>query len=480
MTRVLVTCAAYPTGRNAVRALVQHEDIKVFAADSREQALGRLPFDVPKVKLPAPEDPTFAGLCRDYCVENGIEVILPGLDAMTVALSRHKDYFAASGISVPVPDYDVLARGVDKYRLMECAKAARVPYPKSVCVQSESDFPLIDTLTYPIIAKTTFGHGARGVHIFDEPPADWSRLKKALKKSPLVVQEYIPGGPGSIYACSFVYDQDHHIKLAFQQKSVRTEFDFGGAALRGVSLHEPRIRAYGERLMREIGPWLGIVMLEFKRHETTGEFYIMDCNSRIWGMSSLADDAGMSFPLASVLVARDMKFRSHEDYLIDVWTERNGLADESTYDFCYGAQVALGPIHERPERVVAFVRDEWDLASVTAAVNDATVDAVVLLKTWDDSVEEPLAHAKLHLWQPPDHLPSEELAYWVAHLFRATEVRVTCGGECRTHTWAELRAHWWFGRTNALDASIDSAALAPSLVATDAVPLGVFGEPDTV
>jgi predicted ATP-grasp superfamily ATP-dependent carboligase len=447
MTRVLVTCAAYPTGRNAVRSLVEQEGIEVFASCSRAQALSRLPFDVPKVPLPAPEDPAFAETLKQFCLQNGIEVVLPGLDAMSIVLSRHKAFFAASGISIPVPDYPVLIRGVDKHNLMECVKAAGLPYTRSVLLRSDDDIEQIASLTYPVIAKPAFGHGARGVQIYERPPSDWSPLKKALKKGGVLVQEYIPGGPGSIHACCFVFDQKQEVKLMFQQKSTRTEFEFGGAALAAVSIREPRLQTYTERLMREIGPWVGIVMVEFKRHEATGELYAMDCNARIWGISSVADDAGLSFPLAAVYVAKDMNFRTHEDYLTDMHTEREGLVDRSTYRFSCGTPVnrfprSVGHVNGG-RRTITLVPDERDQHGISAALADSDVDAVVVLESENRIRRE--KHEKLHFWSAPINFRREELPYWMAHLFRATEVRVMDQGAFRTHSWTDLRRAWWFG-----------------------------------
>src|ERR1041384_6090374 len=115
MTRVLVTCADNPVGRNIVRALVEHADIELFATGASETALARLPFDVRKVVLPATE-PRIASSIRErslipmsvtkahktleadalrqYCVDNGISVVLPALDEMVLALSQHKARFA--------------------------------------------------------------------------------------------------------------------------------------------------------------------------------------------------------------------------------------------------------------------------------------------------------------------------------------------------------------------------------------------------
>jgi len=142
---------------------MQHEDIEVFAADSREEALARLPFDVAKLMLPPPEHPAFVEMLRRVCQENRIEVVLPCLESIVLDLSKCKAAFADEGVSIPVPNHDVLLRGMDKGTLMKVAESAGVPHPKSIRLRCGADVDKISALSYPIIAKPTIGRGARGV-----------------------------------------------------------------------------------------------------------------------------------------------------------------------------------------------------------------------------------------------------------------------------------------------------------------------------
>jgi ATP-grasp domain len=448
MTRVLVTAAALPTGRNSVRALLQCEDIELFATDSREQALARLPFDIPKVKLPPPEDPNFVEMISKFCQENNIEVVLPCTESIASVLSKHKALLAERGISVPIPDYDVLLRGIDKSRLIEVSRSAGVPHPKSICLHSDEEIEKINSLEFPIIAKPTIGHGARGVLIYDHPPKDWGTLRKALRKSAMVVQEYIPGGTGSIYICGLLFDQAHNIKLGFQSKSTKTEFNFGGPALGGVSVYEPVIRSYAEAVVRAAGPWVGIALLEFKRHSDSGDFYIMDFNARIWGYSSLAEDAGLSFPFGSVLVAENKQFRTHEDYLVGVQMERHALFDESNFTCSCGKRVDLsGHRSHRAnrQRVLAVLPDECNVTAVLSAISDTEIDAVLILGGFSESFTRATGQEKLYFWSPPVEIAEQDLLYWAGHLLQATEVRAINGENVQTFSWQQLRRSWWFG-----------------------------------
>jgi hypothetical protein len=469
MTRVLVTCAAQPPGRNAVRALIEHEEIELFPTDPNAEGLARLPFPVGKFHLPADPTPTNgiphslaipmslsnAALCMDvarlkqFCSDQRIEVILPGFDAMVLALSRHKDSFAKAGISMPVPDYDVAIRGIDKSNLLSCIKAAGLPYPRTVILRSERDLKKIAGLRFPVIAKPTIGHGARGVLVYDRPPQDWRDLQRRLRRTKLLVQEYVPGGPGSIFGCCFLLDDRHEIKLAFQQQSLRTEFEFGGAALTGVSVWNPKLHHYGERLIREIGPWKGIVMLEFKQHAESGEFFAMDCNARLWGLSSMAQDSGLSFPFGAVLVARNQRFRTRNSHLTGMHTERHGLVDRSTFVFSCGKTVSRLPLTAptvRANTYVALIRRDPHQKWIRTNAQDPELQAVIVLRNGGNN--DLTAHAndsKVYIWSPSDHLRAADLPYFAAHLFRAAGVRVINGDSNEMYTWEQLRHTWWFG-----------------------------------
>jgi carbamoylphosphate synthase large subunit len=453
MTRVLVTGATHPTGRNCIRALLHQEDIEIIATDSREEALTRLPFDVPRAILPPPENPEFVDATINFSVRQDIEVILPCLDPIALALSSNKSLFTQSGIFVPVPDYHVARRATDKLTLMLSAESAGIPHPKTICVRSEDDIGRLASLTYPVIAKPRIGYGARGVLMYEHPTSDWSKLKKALKKHDMLVQEYIPGGTGSIYVCGLLYDQQHDVKFAFQSKSTKTQFDFGGPALGGVSVREPTLRAYSEALVRQVGPWVGIALLEFKRHTESGDFYIMDFNPRIWGYSSLADDSGLSFPFASVLVAQNKRFRTHDDYLADVHMERQQLLDQSTYVFSCGRRIDVsrsGSCRATNRRLVALIRDEQRVEAVSSALDDPRIEAVLVLgKPKNENLLNLSGSGRLYFWEPPEYIPAEALAYWAGHLLQATDVEVVEGGITRQHSWRDLRRSWWFGHQGA-------------------------------
>ena len=449
MTRVLVTAASHPTGRNCIRALLDQENVEVIATDSREAALARLPFDVRRATLPPPESPEFISAIADFCVKHGIEVILPGLDSITLLLARHKVLLAQSGVFAPVPDYNVAVRATDKFSLMHLAEAASVPHAKTVCLRSEADIGCLASLRYPIIAKPRVGHGARGVLMYESPPSDWSKLIRAIKKHEMLAQEYIPGEAGSIYVCGLLYDQRHDLKFAFQSKSIKTEFNFGGPAMCGVSVQEPVIRAYSEKLVREAGPWVGIALLEFKRHSETGEFNVMDFNPRIWGYSSLADDAGVSFPFASVLVAHNRGFRSHDDYLVGVHMERQQLLDQSTYTFACGKRIDIsrpGEYRTANRRVVVLIKDGSGMEHLASALDDSEIDAVLVLgRPNRERVQRCAIHEKLYFWDPPTCISHEDLGYWAGYLLRATDVQIVEDGVAQLHAWHDLRRSWWFG-----------------------------------
>ena len=383
---------------------------------------------------------------RQFCLDNEIEVVLPGLDAMALTLSRHKALFDEAGISIPIPDYDVIRRGVDKSRLMGCVNSAGLPCARTVHLRSESDIQKITSLAYPVIAKAAIGHGARSVQIYEHPPADWSSLKNALKIGEMLVQEYIPGHAGSIHGCCFLFDRNHEIRLMFQQKSLKTEFDFGGAALAGVSVRDPELLLCAEKLIREIGPWVGIVMLEFKRHAQTGEFYAMDCNARLWGLSAMAQDSGLSFPYAAVLVAKNKNFRRHDDYLTGIHTERHGLSDRSTYTFSCGKSVDRLPLtsyRTNERRTIALIKEDNAENWIATTLADPRIFAVIVVKRDAGPINFGQQHNKVYLWVPPPHLVEGDLTYWMAHLFRATDVQVMDGESLSTVSRNDLQNARW-------------------------------------
>jgi predicted ATP-grasp superfamily ATP-dependent carboligase len=70
----------------------------------------------------------------------------------------------------------------------------------------------------------------------------------------------------------------------------------GGPSVVARAVVNSRLRELGKRLLESLC-WHGAAMVEFKRSDRDGEFYLMEINPKLWGSLDLAIQAGCNFPL---------------------------------------------------------------------------------------------------------------------------------------------------------------------------------------
>jgi biotin carboxylase len=59
---------------------------------------------------------------------------------------------------------------------------------------------------------------------------------------------------------------------------------------------EPELTNLAQALVAEAGGWHGPINLEFRRHQSTGHFYLMEANCRLNGYSYLTTMNGINLP----------------------------------------------------------------------------------------------------------------------------------------------------------------------------------------
>lgn len=425
--------------KNCARALVNRPDldVTVMVLDN-SPACNLLPefntifvSDAPREEL--------ADMVEDYCVNNGIRILFPGMENDVYLFSSHKERLAERGITVISSDHTTVMEVADKSNLTRILDRLGLPTIKGVVIESMADAHKIDTLRFPIILKPTFSFGALGLEVIEEGPVPEETLKSVLDRGTVIAQEYIPGKAGSIHLTCYMFDADGTPRYVYQSKSLKTAFEFGGPSISGTPISEPKLLEYSNRLLSVMGPCFGPICIEAKRHEETGEFYIMDVNMRIWGYSSLAQDAGLPFPYAAVLSAQGRPIRSRNDYLRNIKMVRKEDGDHSYFTFDNGKTVEV-PRH-RQMQSVAICPDHADADMIKWLCDDDSNGAVVVMTDGTTPVE--VDHPKLFTWALPDYLHKQDQAYWVGHIFGAEEVRTYENGFWISRNFDDLSQERW-------------------------------------
>lgn len=155
-----------------------------------------------------------------------------------------------------------------------------------------------DKITFPVVVKPTREGGSKGVWIVNDEKDFKEKL--ALVKSQfgtdIVIQEYIPGGTGSIFVVLLLYNNEGELRGEVVTQSSLTFMTWGGGGNAGDIVDRPDLLEYAKRILQSLGGWKGPINMEFKQHQGSGKYYLMEINCRLNGYSYLNTMNGLNFP----------------------------------------------------------------------------------------------------------------------------------------------------------------------------------------
>jgi protein-tyrosine-phosphatase len=132
-----------------------------------------------------------------------------------------------------------------------------------------------------------------------------------LKEGEVAVQENFCGRGVGV---EFLLDRGKPL-LEFQHVRVHEPLHGGGSYYRqGVKI-DPSLRDAALRLLAPLD-YSGVVMVEFKRNDQTGQWVFIEVNGRFWGSLPLAVASGVDFPLALYKLWVDKQTPSPRPYRV--------------------------------------------------------------------------------------------------------------------------------------------------------------------
>jgi len=241
--------------------------------------------------LPIPKDSSdeqVLGLLHKLSGEIGRGILVPIDDAGSVFADTHAAVLAEDFLFPRQPAG--LARELASKRTMyELCQKHDIPAPASFFPQSETDLTqLARQLTFPAVIKVIEAADA-GPHVprvmIAQDPADLFRAYRVMespKSSNIMLQEYIPGNPESVWMFNGYFDAHSECKVAFTGKKIRQSPPYTGVTTLGVCEPNPAVQEATTRLMKAVG-YRGIVDIGFRFDQRDGQYKLLDVNPRIGG-----------------------------------------------------------------------------------------------------------------------------------------------------------------------------------------------------
>jgi predicted ATP-grasp superfamily ATP-dependent carboligase len=202
----------------------------------------------------------------------------------------------------------------DKRRMDELCRSTDTPVPGARFPRSEGEFMAMAVeLGFPVVLKSMDPGLLRArpaaasvaiAHDADEA----RRLYRAMEvpdEPNFMLQEYIPGGPTSVWMFNGYFDAGSTCRFGIAGQKLRQTPPDTGATSLGICVEAPLVHEQAVRFLEAVG-YRGIVDMGFRYDERDGSYRLLDVNPRIGSSFRLfVDREGMDVARALYLDLTD-------------------------------------------------------------------------------------------------------------------------------------------------------------------------------
>jgi D-aspartate ligase len=237
-------------------------------------------------------------------------VIFPTRDLDVLFLDRHR-YQLEPYYRLAIPSRPNLLQVLDKYALVRAAQEARVAVPRTLALRSMRELARVpEEVGFPCVVKPISSYhwretnnwervGGRKAFLVTTPQAleqEYARVSEAHPE--ILVQAWIPGSTEDIAVLgAYVGEDSQPLAYFTARKMVQSPDDFGtGCIVRSEEI--PEIMEPSLRLWRTLG-YQGMAEIEYKRDSRTGEFLLIEMNTRHWDQHCLGGPSGINLSLTA-------------------------------------------------------------------------------------------------------------------------------------------------------------------------------------
>ena len=228
------------------------------------------------------------------------EVLLPISWYANYHISRFREELEPY-IAIPVASHASMEIAANKDKTMKFAADIGVDIPRTFAPSTEYELQeVVNSIEFPLVIKGSTGAG----HVYyprnEEELVHYYSKIKALRP---IVQEYVKGIGHGFFA---LYNRGKCVAF-FMHKRLREFPTTGGPSTAAISYFSKSLMKQGMRILDRLS-WHGVAMVEFKRSDVDGKYYLMEINPKFWGSLELAIKAGVDFPYLAYEMARNEDF----------------------------------------------------------------------------------------------------------------------------------------------------------------------------
>jgi predicted ATP-grasp superfamily ATP-dependent carboligase len=263
---------------------------------------------------PAPDSAQDPEALASYLISRTSEiagaVVFPTRDFDVLFLNRYRAMLAPH-YRLAIPTERCLAQVVEKAALARTAECAGLSVPHTLKITSEEQVEEASKrIGYPCVVKPVSSVDWRGgdnweragsrkcflVHTTAELRAEYRRVSAVHPD--ILVQEWIPGGVENIVVMgAYVGPGAKPLAYFTARKIIQSPADFGtGCLVRSEDI--PGLLAPSRRLWQALN-YEGMAEVEFKFDPRTGEYRLIEMNTRHWDQHELGCASGINVTWAA-------------------------------------------------------------------------------------------------------------------------------------------------------------------------------------
>ena len=280
--RVLVTDSGYKHALAIVRDLGARCEVDT-CGPRRLAMAGVSRWTRHNLRAPSPTDGArFLSWLDDAVSRYRYDQIIPVGYAACGLLSEHLRRWSPR-TTVVLPPAEAVHRALDKRAMNALAGAVGVPAPRTAQPATEAGLAAAaDKVGFPLVIKAPL-EGQGDVAYVDRPGDLAARYRAYLDRngwtSPSlpILQQRISGPGFGVFATY----QDGRLRRIMAHRRVREFPPTGGPSTCAELVDDPALLAAGRSVLDALA-WHGVAMVEFKRHEADGRYYLMEVNPKFW------------------------------------------------------------------------------------------------------------------------------------------------------------------------------------------------------
>ena len=278
-------------GRRGIRVYLVHQDPSTPAAASRHCD------GVVHCPAGAPDDVVMERLL-EFGGRHGPAILIPTDDESALLVEARAAELRACFRFPEQPD-GLAAALSDKVEMARLCAEHDIPTPWTHGIRDREDLlALSREVTYPVALKSidgarTFRRTGERMRIVDSAPAlvrAYDELEDPEVPN-LVLQEYIPGGPESVWMLNGYFDADSECRGAVTGRKLRQLPPHTGVTTLGVCVPNPDVEATTRRFMKQVG-YRGVLDIGYRYDERDGRYKLLDVNPRVGATFRLFACAG--------------------------------------------------------------------------------------------------------------------------------------------------------------------------------------------